>query len=79
VYELSLKHVNEGKREGTKRQGRRSKQLLDDFKKTRGQWQLKEDSPVHTLCRTHFGQGCEFFVRLREEEDEEEKEEEDEE
>jgi hypothetical protein len=30
-----LKHVNEGKIEGIKREGRRNKQLLDDFKEKR--------------------------------------------
>ena len=43
-----LKHVIEGKTEGstkvTARQGRRRKQLLDDFKKRRVYWQLKEDA-----------------------------------
>jgi hypothetical protein len=42
-----LKHVFEGKIERklevTVREGRRSKQLLDDFKKNRGYWKMKRN------------------------------------
>jgi len=38
-----------------RRRRRRCKQLLDDFKDTRGQWWLKEEALGHTLCRAHFG------------------------
>jgi hypothetical protein len=41
-----IKHVTEGKIEArielTRRRGRRRKQLLDDVKKRRGYWKLKE-------------------------------------
>jgi hypothetical protein len=47
------KHVIEGKTEGrvgvTERRGRRSKELLVDFKEARGYWKLKEEAPDGTL------------------------------
>jgi hypothetical protein len=53
-----LKHVTEGKIEGTievtGRRGRRGKQLLDV---TRGYWKLKEEALDRTLWRTGFGRG----------------------
>jgi len=48
-----LKHAVEGKVEGriemVGRQGRRSKQLLEDLKVKRGYWKLKEES-LDRLC-----------------------------
>jgi hypothetical protein len=56
-----LKHIIEGKLEGriemTGRQGRRCKQLLDDLKKKRRYWKLKEEALNRTLWRTCFGRG----------------------
>ena len=39
----------------TGRRWRRSKQLLDDSKETRGHWNLKDKTFNGTLCRTPFG------------------------
>jgi hypothetical protein len=39
----------------TGRRGRRSKQILDDLKKKRGCWKLKEEALDRTLWRTRFG------------------------
>jgi hypothetical protein len=36
------------------RQGRKHKQLLDDFKERKGYWKLKEEALDVTLCRTRF-------------------------
>ena len=48
-----LKHVIEGKIERrvevTVTRGRRRKQALDDLKKSRGYWKLKEEAPDRTL------------------------------
>jgi hypothetical protein len=41
--------------EGSERQGRKRKQLLDDIKDTRGYWKLKAESLDGTLCRNYFG------------------------
>jgi hypothetical protein len=64
-----LKHVNEGKIEGTievaGRGGRRSKQLLEDLKETRSYWKLKKNAPGRTLWRTRFGRSYGPVVRLR--------------
>ena len=49
-----LKHVNEGKIEGTERRGRRRKQLMDNLKKTRESWNFKEEPLDRTLWRTCF-------------------------
>jgi hypothetical protein len=38
-----LRHSTEGKIEGKRRQGKRSKQLLDDLKEKRRFWNLKEE------------------------------------
>ena len=38
-----LRHVFEGKIEGTRRRGLRSKQLLEDLKEKRRHWNLKEE------------------------------------
>jgi hypothetical protein len=62
-----LKHVTEGKIEGkrevTQIRGRRRKQLLDNLKKKRGYWKLKEEALDHTLWRTRFGRGYGPVVR----------------
>jgi hypothetical protein len=44
------------------RRGRRRKRLLDDFKETRGYWQLKEEALDRTLWRTRFGTGYGLVV-----------------
>jgi hypothetical protein len=49
-----LKHIIEGKISGTRRQGRRRKQLLDDLKEARRSWRLKEEAQDRTLWRTQF-------------------------
>jgi hypothetical protein len=62
-----LKHVIEGMKEGrievTGRQGRRRKQLLDDLKKTRGYWKLKEEALDRTLWRTRSATEYEPILR----------------
>jgi hypothetical protein len=50
-----LKHIIEGGIEMARRQGRICKQLLDDFRETRGYRKLKEEAINHTVCRTGFG------------------------
>jgi hypothetical protein len=56
-----LKHVIEGKLEGRiemmGRRGKRRQQLLDDLKKNRRYWKLKEEALDRTQWRTHFGRG----------------------
>jgi hypothetical protein len=56
-----LKHIIEGniksKNELRERRGRRRKQLLDDLKKTRKYWKLKEEAIDRNLCRTRFRRG----------------------
>jgi hypothetical protein len=52
-----LSHIIEGKIIGTRRRGRRRKQLLDDFKEARRYWKL-EVAQDRTLWRTQFGRGC---------------------
>ena len=54
-----LKHVIEGKMEMTVRRGRRSKQLLDDLKETRGYCKLKDKVLDRIPWRTRFGRGYE--------------------
>ena len=62
------KHVIEEKIdrriEVTGRRGRRSKQLLRDFRETRGRWILKEEVLDRSVCRTRLGTGCGPVVRL---------------
>jgi hypothetical protein len=59
--------LDEGKTdEGTYvmgRRRRRRKQLLDDFKGTRGYWKQEEDALYDTVWRTHFGSGYGRVVR----------------
>jgi hypothetical protein len=50
-----LKHATEGNIEGTGRQGRRRKQLLDFFTETRRYWKMKEEALDRTLWSTRFG------------------------
>jgi hypothetical protein len=52
-----LSHVIEGKIIGTRRPGRRRKQLLDDLKEAIRYWKLKEEAQDRTLWRTQFGTG----------------------
>jgi hypothetical protein len=52
-----LKHFNEGKISGTRRQGRRRKHLLDHLKEARRYWKLKEEAQDRTIWRTQFGRG----------------------
>jgi hypothetical protein len=58
-----LKHVIEGKIEGTGRRRRSCKQLLDDLKGKRGYWKLKVGSLDRTLWRARFGRGYGPIVR----------------
>jgi len=54
-----LKHIIEGETEETievtERQGRRCKQLQNDFKDARGYWKLKAEALDYTLRGTRFG------------------------
>jgi hypothetical protein len=50
-----LSHIIEGKIIGARRRGRRRKQLLDDLKKARRYWKLKEEAQDRTLRGTQFG------------------------
>jgi hypothetical protein len=52
-----LSHIIEGKIIGTRRQGRRCKQLLNDLKEARRYWKLKEEAQDRTLWRTQFRRG----------------------
>jgi hypothetical protein len=52
-----LKHIIEGKIIGTRRRGRRRKQLSDDLKKARRYWKLKEEAQDRTLWRIQFERG----------------------
>jgi hypothetical protein len=47
-----LKHMIQGKVEGTGRRGRKRKQLLDESKEKRRCWNLKEEAQDRTLWRT---------------------------
>jgi hypothetical protein len=51
-----LSHIIERKIIGTRRRGRRRKQLLDDLKEARRCWKL-EEAQDRTLWRTQFGRG----------------------
>jgi len=39
----------------TRRRERRRKQLLDDFKETRGYWELKQETLDRALWKTRLG------------------------
>ena len=62
-----LKQVIEGKIRGemevTRRQGRRSKKLLDDLKDRRGHSHLKEEAVDRNMWRDRLGRGFEPAVR----------------
>jgi len=62
-----LKHIIEGKLEGrievTERWGRRHKQLLDELKKMRGYWKLREEALYWPLWHTHFRKDYRPVVR----------------
>jgi hypothetical protein len=58
-----LKHVIEGKIAGTRRRGRRSKQLLDDGKETRRYTKSKEEAPWRNVLWTCSGKGYGYIVR----------------
>jgi hypothetical protein len=51
-------HIIQGTIRGTRRRGRRRKQLLDDLEEARRYWKLKEEAQDRTLRRTQFGRGC---------------------
>jgi hypothetical protein len=53
-HHLYIELKVDGKTEGTRRQGRRCKQLLDDFKGKRRDCKLKEEALDRTLWRTRF-------------------------
>jgi hypothetical protein len=53
-----LKHVIEEKTLMMGRRERRRKQLLDDLKEKRNDWNLKEGSLDRTVWRTRLGRGC---------------------
>jgi IMP dehydrogenase/GMP reductase len=57
-----IKHVIEGKKEErievAGKRGRRSKQLLNDLKKTMGYCKLKVEAQDRTVWRTGVGRGC---------------------
>ena len=46
-----------------RRRGRRRKQLLNEVKKKRRCWKLKEKALDCTLWRTRYGRGCGHVVR----------------
>jgi hypothetical protein len=50
-----LRHIIEGKIIGTRRRGRRRKQLLEDMREARRYWNLKEEAQDRTVWRTQFG------------------------
>jgi hypothetical protein len=52
-----LNHVTEGKIARRGRRGRRRKQLLDNIKKSRGYWQLKDEALDRTFQGTRCGRG----------------------
>jgi len=62
-----LKHITEVNTEGrigvTERRRRRRKQLIDDFKQTRGYCKLKMEALDRTLWRIRFGSGYGPVVR----------------
>jgi len=52
-----------GEIEATGRQGRRRRELLDDFKERRGYSHLKEEALDRTMWRARFGRCFGFVVR----------------
>ena len=67
VSDFLLKHFIKGKMKGRLevkgRRARRGKQLPDDRKEKRRNWNLKKKAPDHTLWRTCFGRGYGNVVR----------------
>jgi hypothetical protein len=56
-----LSHIIEGKIRGTRRGGRRRKQLLDNLKEARRYWKLKD----RILWRTEFGGGkADYYLNM---------------
>jgi len=53
----------EGKIEAKGQKVRRRKQLLAEFKETKGYWKLKEEKLDRALWRTRFGRGSGAVVR----------------
>ena len=49
--------------EGKETRRIRRKQLVDDLKKTRKYWNLKDEALSHIRWRTRFGRGCGPVVR----------------
>jgi len=64
-----LRHVIEGKIEGTGRRGRRRKQLLVGIEELRGCWKLKEKTLDCLLWRACFWRGYGPVIRLRDVDD----------
>jgi hypothetical protein len=62
--ELPSKHVIEG---NMARKERKYQQLMDELKKRRLFWNLKEEAPSDTLRKTGFGRDCEYIVSRTEE------------
>ena len=58
-----LQHVVQGKIEETVRRGTRSKQLLDDLKKTRRNWKMKDEALDSTVWKTRFRKGYGHVTR----------------
>ena len=58
VTSCLIKILIEGNVEGTGRQGRGSKQLLDGSKERSIYWKLKEEALDRTVWRTGYGRGC---------------------
>jgi hypothetical protein len=52
-----LNHITEGKISGTRRRGRRHKQLLDGLKEERRYRKLKEEVQDHIIWKTQFARG----------------------
>jgi hypothetical protein len=53
----------EGKTEGTRRRGRRHRQLLDNLKEKRRYWNVKEKALDRAMWRTRFGMDYEPVAR----------------
>jgi hypothetical protein len=49
----------------TGRRRRIGKLLVDDLKRVRGRWKLKEEALDRTVWRTRFGRGYGCVIRLR--------------
>jgi len=58
-----IKHVFDGKVEETRRQGGRSKQLLNDLKETTRYWKLKEEALYRTMWGTYVENAVEYFYK----------------